>query len=332
MTRKPPVVYLAVSLLAYFVLWIGIPKARFLPEIIGSIDSALRGSHQPLTAILSICWIILLSVPTITFMVAQISVVYYFTKMRLGFRGSVMWLVGCLVGLALVVAIMLWRVDAVAKLHRLPNLQEIGFIMGVYKPGLLKMLMYAIILLTASSIGCLVSLRIKDRNLLLPVVMFAASIDFWTVTAGPVASVMTRAPEIVKAVSAPIPQAGTGEFVPALMMGPGDPLFIAVVFAAVHALGLNARRNYVFVLVAMTLAMLAVLMNLVPYLPALVALAMAVIAANWGEFKLSRQEKISTAIVGVVLLATMPLIWYALKPATPAKTPPTSIAEPRSRP
>jgi hypothetical protein len=332
LTRKSPVLYLAASLLAYFALWIGIPKARFLPAILDSIDAAMRHSHQPLSTVLSICGIIVMSVPTITFMVAQISVVYYFTKLRLGFRGSALWLAGCLVGLAVVVGIMLWRVDAVAKLHRFPNLQEIGFIVGIYRPGPLKMVMYAINLLAASSIGYMVSLRIKDRNLLLPVVMFAASIDFWTVTAGPVSSVMSRAPEIVKAVSAPIPQAGTGAFVPALMMGMGDPLFMAVVFAAVHRLGLNARRNFVFVLIAMTLAMLAVLMGLVPYLPALVALAVAVVAANWGEFKLTKQEKISTAIVAAVLIATMPLVWYALKPRTPAKKPPAAIAEPKSRP
>jgi len=333
LTRKSPVWYLAASLLAYFALWIGIPKARFLPAILHWIDAALRHSREPLSTVLSICGIIILSIPTIAFMAAQISVVYYFAKMRLGFRGSLLWLVGCLAGLAVVVAVMVWRVDAVAKLHRLPNLREIGFIMGMYRPGLLKMVMYAIILLTASSIGYMVSLRIKDRNLLLPVVMFAASIDFWTVTAGPVSSMMSHAPEIVTAISAPIPQAGTGSFVPAIMMGMGDQLFMAVVFAAVHRLGLNARRNFVFVLVAMTLAMLAVLMGLAPFLPALVALAVAVVAANWREFKLSRQEKISTAIVGVVLLATLPLVWHILKPKTEIKAKPaTPIAAPRSRP
>lgn len=332
MTRKSPVWYLAACMLAYFALWIGIPKARFLPAILDWIDTAMRHSHQPLSTVLSICGIIILSIPTIAFMAAQVSVVYHFTKMRLGFTGSLMCLVGCLVGLAVVVAVMVWRVDAVAKLHRLPNLREIGYIMGMYRPGVLKMIMYAIVLLTASSIGYMVSLRIKDRNLLLPVVMFAASIDFWTVTVGPVSSAMVHAPEIVKAVSAPIPQAGTGAFVPVLMMGMGDPLFMAVVFAAVHRTGLNARRNFAFVLVAMTLAMLAVMMGLAPFLPALVALALAVVAANWGEFKLSRQEKISTAIVGAALLATLPLVWYVLKPAPPAKKPPTAIAAPRSRP
>ncbi len=320
-------------MLAYFVLWIGIPKARFLSAALDSIDKAMTHAHQPLATLLPICGIVITSIPTITFMAAQISVVYYFSKLKLGFKGSVISLLACLAGLTLIVTAIVWESGVVAKLHRMPTLPETGFIVGVYHPGLLKMLMFAVIMLTAASIGYLVSLRIKDKNLLLPVVMFAASIDFWTVTAGPVNTVMSKAPEIVKAVSAPIPKAGTGAFVPAVMMGMGDPLFMAVIFAAVHRLGLNGKRNFVFVFCAMTIAMLAVMMGIVPYLPALVALAIAVIAANWRQFKLSKQEKISTAIVAVLLIATMPLVWYVLKPkSTPKPRPPAPVSAPRSQP
>lgn len=333
MTRKSPAWYLLASLLAYFALWICIPRARFLAVALSSIDAAMRHAHQPMASLLPVCGMIILSIPTITFMAAQICVVYFFTKLKLGLKGGLISLLACVAGVAGVVTIIISRMDVVSKLHRMPNLQEIGFVVGIYPPGLLKMLMYSLILLTAASIGYLVSLRIKDKNLLLPVMMFAASIDFWTVTAGPVSSAMARAPEIVKAVSAPIPQVGTGAFVPAVMMGMGDPLFMAVVFAAVHRLGLNPRRNLVFVFVAMTLAMLAVMIGVVPYLPALVALAIAVIAANWRQFKLSKQEKLSTALVAVLLAATMPLVWHVLKPKTAAKhTQQAPISAPRSQP
>jgi hypothetical protein len=154
---------------------------------------------------------------------------------------------------------------------------------------------------------------VRDRNLLLPVVMFAAYIDFWTVTRGPVSAVLEKAPEVAMAVAAPIPAAGTGVFVPMTMVGPGDFLFMALVFAAVHRLGLNGARNYWFVFAGMTLGMLAVLFGLLPALPALVVLAVSVVAANWGKFKLTRQEAVSTAIVGLVLLASLPLVWSALR-------------------
>lgn len=336
MLKKSPIPYLIASLAAYFLLWFGIPKARFLVSLLDAIDSGVRSAHQPVATLLAICGIIILSIPTITFMAAQVSVIYYFTRLRLGLKGGLLSLVGCLAVFASITVWMLLHPDLppklIPKLSALPLVQRLGFAVSTYHFGLLKMLMYAAILLLACSIGYLVSLRIKDRNLLLPVVMFAAMIDFWTVTAGPVASAMKHAPEIVSAVSAPIPKAGTGAFVPAVMMGIGDPLFMAVVFAAVHRLGLNPRRNFAFVFCVMTIAMIAVMMHALPYLPALVALAIAVVAANWREFKLSRQEKISTAVVAVVLLATLPLVWAIVTPKkTPRPKPPPPVSAPKPR-
>ena len=308
------------------------PKARFLSALAAIIESASKTPNVALSAALSIAGIIVLSVPTIAFMTTQVTVVYQFSRLRMGFGKAALTLLGLLAALGIVVALMLWRLDVVGKLHRAPNFREIGIIVGLYRPDALKMVMYAIMLLSASCVGYLVSLRIKDRNLLLPVVMFAATIDLWTVNAGPVSSVMKGAPEIVSAVSAPIPMAGTGAFVPALMMGMGDPLFMAVVFAAVHRVGLDARRNYFFVLAIMTITMMAVLVGIVPYIPALIALAVAVVAANWGQFRLSRQEKISTAIVAVVLVATLPLVWHILKPKKPASKPDTKVTSPMGKP
>ena len=330
--RKSPLLYLLASLTIYFLLLIGVPKARFLAALADCINSALKGANPPLTVVLTISGIAVLSIPTIAFMTAQVSVVYQFAKLRFSFRAALLALTGLLLALSATVAIMIWRLDVVAKLHRLPTWREIGFIVGLYKPGLLKMALHAIIMLVAANIGCLVSLRIKDRNLLLPVVMFAATIDFWTVMVGPVSVMMEHAPEIVQAASTPIPHAGTGQFVPALMMGMGDPLFMAVVFASVHRLGMNGRRNYFFVLCIMTLAMLAVLLNFAPYLPALVALAVAVIAANWGEFKLNRQEKISTAIVAVMLVVLLLLASRLIHQKAPIAKPPSDISTPQKNP
>lgn len=308
-----------------------IPRAKFLVVISQHIITALQHSNQPWTTLLFIIGVVILSIPTIAFMAAQVSAVYYFTKLKLGLKGGLIWLICCLMGLVATVAIMISRFGFVNKFHRLPNLREIGFLIGMYPPSALKWVMYGIIMLTASSIGYLVSLRIKDKNLLLPVVMFAASIDFWTVTVGPVSSVMKHTPEIVSAVSAPIPHAGTGAFIPATMMGPGDPLFMAVVFAAVHRLGMNGRRNYWFVFVIMSFAMLLVTAKLMPYLPALVALAIAVVAANWREFKLSKQEMVSTAVVGVALIAAVLIMGNAFAPKKEIKKKPTTpISAPKS--
>jgi hypothetical protein len=171
-------------------------------------------------------------------------------------------------------------------------------------------------MIAAASIGCAVSERVKDKNLLLPVVMFAAYIDFWTVTRGPVATLLKKAPDLAQALSAPIPLPGAGTFTPVSMVGPGDFLFMGLVFAAVSRLKMDTVRNYWFVFAAMTIGMLSVVLGLLSLLPALVVLAIAVVAANWREFKLSKQEIISIAIVGALMLGSLPLIWSALSPKT----------------
>lgn len=314
MVRKSPKSHLVGSLIAYCALWVLVPRARFIPAALSDLDSAIKHAHQPWATFLTILGIVVLSAATAVFVAVQMWIVYSFSGLRLGFKQSLLWLVGCLAGAGGIVWLMLWRIDIVGKLHRLPTAAEIVFIVNLMRGTLPSMALFVLIMLAAASLGCMVSLRIKDRNLLLPVVMFAAAIDFWTVTVGPVSHVLAKHPEIVQAVSAPIPKAGAGAFVPATMMGPGDALFMAVVFAAVFKFGLNGRRNFWFVFAFVTAAMLAVQMGILPQFPGLVALAAAVVLANWGQFRLTRQEKISTAIVGLALVASLPLVWRLLGP------------------
>lgn len=314
MVRKSPSSYLVGSLIVYCALWVLIPRARFIPAALSDLDSAIKHAHQPWATMLTILGIVVLSAATAGFVAVQVWIIYNFSALRLGFGQSLLWFVGCLAGVGAVIWLMLWRIDIVGKLHRLPTAAEIILITNLMRGTLPSIAVVVLTMLAAASLGYMVSLRIRDRNLLLPVVMFAAAIDFWTVTTGPVSRMLARHPEIVQAVSAPIPRAGTGAFVPATMMGPGDALFMALVFAAVFRFGLNGRRNFWFVFGFVTLAMLAVQMGLLPQFPGLVALAAAVVLANWGQFRLTRQEKISTAIVGLALAVSLPVVWHLLRP------------------
>lgn len=277
------------------------------------LQSPMSITGDSVSAGLSFATVIIMAAPTIAFMAAQISVIYFYTKMQLSIWQALLSLVLCLGCVALITMLIVYQIHITAKLGRYPNMRELFFILGNYY-GPLKMPISMLIMLAASSIGYMVSMRIKDINLILPVVMFAACIDFWTVTQGPVSTVLKHAPEIVSAVSAPIPQAGAGSFVPITIMGPGDPLFIALIFAAVHRLKMNSRRNFIFIFTAMTLGMVAVMMGILPFLPALTLLAVAVVSANYREFKLSRDEKISVAIVGVILFSFTFWIWPAIRP------------------
>lgn len=304
MTKRSPLIGLGLTALAYCALWLAVPHVY-----VGSlIAAALPHAHGFHAFLLIVCLGLLVAVPTAAFMAVQIGIIYFFAGFRFDWKQSLLLLI--------------------ASLFAIKGLADLG----VYH-GSLKLPITLLVILAASSLGYAVSLAIRDKNLLLPVVMFAACIDFWTVNFGPVHTMLNRAPDVAAAVSVPIPQAGNPSLSLAPMIGPGDFIFMALVFAVVHRFGMNAKRNYKFVLAMMTLGMLAVLfISLLPYLPALMVLAVAVIAGNWREFKLSREEKISTAIVGVLLAVSLPIVWYALKPgpAPPAgsHTPPAATSPP----
>lgn len=264
-------------------------------------------------AVIGTVGMLIIALPTAAFMAIQIGIVYCLARIKLDFlrsMGVFIASLSCCYGL---MNLIVWQSGAIRVIHRALTFREKLFVVANYVTPL-TMLYYICIMFAAISLGYMVSLRIKDKNLLLPVVMFAAYIDFWTVTRGPVGHIIKNAPEVVGAVSTPIPHAGAGTFIPATMIGPGDFIFMAIVFAVIHRFAVRPRRNYWFVFGAMTLGMLAVNFGLLSALPALIVLAIAVVSANWGAFKLSREEKISTAVVGLILLASLPLIWSLLKP------------------
>lgn len=333
--RKPsPLPNLIATIAAYFVLWWLVPRATFLVYLTNALDALMPFARGETAGYLGAVGAAVIAAPTVAFMAIQIALVFYFAKLRMSLWRTLAVLVGCLAGVALILTLVIWQSGIADKIGHYPNLREHFYILGNYF-GPFKTPISLLMMFAAAAIGYAVSLRIRDRNLLLPVVMLAAYIDFWTVTRGPVATVLEKAPDVVSAVSAPIPQVGAGAFVPSTYIGPGDFLFMTLVFAVIHKLGMNPARNYWFVFAAMTIGMLAVMAGLAPSLPALMVLAVAVVAANWRQFKLSREEAISTAIVAGLLLVSLPVVWSALRPAdkqpqAPAKRP--AQRAPRSLP
>lgn len=330
MNKRPVLRYLLAMVAAYFALWWLVPKATFLPHVITLLSTLAATADKSTSICVGVLAALIMSAPTVAFMAIQIGIVYYIARLRMSGWQTLGALVGCIAGVIALLTLIIWQSGVVAKMGRYPNVAEHFWVLGHYF-GPLKTPISVLFMFAAAFIGYLVSLRIRDRNLLLPVVMLAAYIDFWTVTRGPVAAVLKKSPHVAEAVSAPIPQAGAGSFVPATFMGPGDFLFMALVFAVVHRLDMDSRRNYWFVFAAMTLGMLAVMVGVVSSLPALMVLAVAVVAANWRKFKLSRQEMISTAIVAALLIISLPIVWSVLRPAT-QKAPAPKASAPASAP
>ncbi|MCE5314419.1 MAG: hypothetical protein ABFD49_11790 [Armatimonadota bacterium] len=318
MYKKSPAFGLAAVIIAYFALWLLVPRATFLPQIVDWLSHTAAHTPRIIDAMLKVIRFAIVALPTVAFMAIQIGIVYFFTRIKMDFTRALAAFVLSLGGAYGLMTIIVWQSGIAAKMHQSLTLRQQMYVVANYVTPL-SLPYYVFIMFAAISLGYLVSLRIKDKNLLLPVVMFAAYIDFWTVTRGPVAQVIKNAPEVVQAVSTPIPHAGVGAFMPATMIGPGDFIFMGLMFAVVHRFAMRPARNYWFVFTAMTLGMLAVAFGLLGALPALTVLAVAVLAANRREFCLSREEKILTLAVGIMLLVTLPVVWSLCKHNPPTK-------------
>jgi len=172
--------------------------------------------------------------------------------------------------------------------------------------GPLVPIMNALLIATVGLFGYLVSFILRERNIILPISAVAAFTDFWTVSVGPTSHMLKKAPSVVQAVSAQIPTPGAGRIAPTSFIGPGDFLFLAMLFGAICRHGMNARRTFWFVYPLLTLGMLAVIFRLVDGFPALVLVALGVVLANFGQWKLSKsEEKAVMAVAGMLGLAAL---------------------------
>jgi hypothetical protein len=165
-------------------------------------------------------------------------------------------------------------------------------------------------LLACVGAGRLLSLIVRERNLLLPVALVAGLADIFTVFAGPTGRALQHAPKLVERLSVAIPKigsaigpAGAKGAAAVATAGLGDFIFLTFFFVGVYRFGLRTRRTFWVMFALVALGMGAVI--LVPGVAALPLLPFAVagfLLANLGAFSLSRAEKVQTAIV-VALLA-----------------------------
>lgn len=166
-------------------------------------------------------------------------------------------------------------------------------------------------------LGALLATLLKDRNLLLPVSLFLALFDVFLVLtpSGITRTIMKVAPKLLPSVAHQVPsvqtQAPTGTPVaPFAFVGPADFLFLGLFFVAIFRFGLRARATFLWLLVA--LAAYLLLAMFVGPVPLLVPIGLTVLIVNLPEFKMTKEEWVSTAVVaalGIGLIA-----WSATRP------------------
>ena len=190
-------------------------------------------------------------------------------------------------------------------LHLLAIGKNIGskFVMSLPQRGIINFL----IITLCFSFGSLLSYIVKEKNLLVPVMLCCAFIDIWTCTVGFVNKTIAKAPEIVSGVSTGVSMMGGSKIlgVNLATIGPGDFIFASLVFAVVNRFNMKPKRTFWFMFIFLTLGMLLIVLGILPFLPALVCVALGTLISNYKEFNMSKQEKISVAIVFVLLLIIM---------------------------
>lgn len=171
------------------------------------------------------------------------------------------------------------------------------------------------LMLWCLGLGALVSQKISDKNLLLPISIFLAGFDAFLVFAptGPTKVLVEQRPEVFEAVAMqvpriPTPETATGAVQALAYVGPADLFFLAMFFVALFRFDMRTRTTFLAILPVLFAYLLVVLflghVRLGPVslamLPALVPIGLTILIVNWREFRMTAQEKALTAVVGLL--------------------------------
>ena len=203
-----------------------------------------------------------------------------------------------------------------------------GVIIGVSQIGLP---------LWCTGLGVLLGAGVKDKNILIPVSIFLAVYDMFLVLTpvGPTSQLLKNT-KILQNVGMAVPKA---EAVPTVgtaaiqaYIGMADIVFLAAFFVAIFRFQMRAKETMKALLWALSAYLIFVLGTGIA-MPALVPIGLVVLIVNRKEFKLSKDEWASTAVVGALGVAL--LVWGATRPKpVEKKTPATEQTqqEPATKP
>lgn len=177
------------------------------------------------------------------------------------------------------------------------------------------------LLIWCLGLGGLLATLIKEKNMMLPVAIFLAAFDIFLVLTpqGPTRKIMEQAPQVFESVAYNVPQVqveATHAPVAAMAyIGPADFLFLGMFFIALYRYQMRVKQTFYW----MVPTLIAYLLTVVVFghlriggvslaaLPALVPIGGCVMLVNLREFDLSKDEKLSTALVA--LLAIGFIVW-----------------------
>jgi hypothetical protein len=160
-----------------------------------------------------------------------------------------------------------------------------------------------------TALGTLLARIIREPNVLLPVAVVAMPIDYVgaMTNIGFTNTVVKNAPNVVQAVSVPVPH--MGGLHPLALIGPGDALFMAFFFTVVMRLDMNMRGTFWWMTCLLALAMFIVLLTPFP-IAALVPMGISVLIANWRYFRLKRDEVFAMIYAALIIFAVVGAFYF----------------------
>lgn len=170
--------------------------------------------------------------------------------------------------------------------------------------------------LWCTGLGVLLGAGVKDKNILIPVSIFLAVYDMFLVLTpvGPTSQLLKNT-KILQNVGMSVPKAEAAPTVGTAAIqayiGMADIVFLAAFFVAIFRFQMRAKETMKALIWALSAYLIFVLGTGIS-MPALVPIGLVVLLVNRKEFRLSKDEWASTAVVGALGVAL--LIWGATRP------------------
>lgn len=165
-------------------------------------------------------------------------------------------------------------------------------------------------------LGALLATLLKDKNLFVPITICLALIDVYLIFAPTSITrfIMEKAPKVLPNIGASIPKIQTtvtsapiGQFA---TIGPADFVFLGMLFIALYRFNMRTRQTLiVLVPTVLVYLVLAAIFGAIPLLPPIV---LTVLIVNFREFKLTRDEWLSTAVVSAIFVGLV--AWGLTRP------------------
>lgn len=184
--------------------------------------------------------------------------------------------------------------------------------------------------------GVALSRLVRYPNMLGPLAGVAALIDIWGVLLGGIVSKLltspTTAPLAAKAM-APLPTVGGGHAgaggggLSIASVGTGDFLFLGLFFGVLWAHSMNARAAERWTTPLVTLALLAIALGLIPFLPGLLFIGLGAAIPNLKYLRYTREENFALLYAAILVALLTAGLYFAissqLKEPEPGQSPPT---------